>query len=175
MNLHLIKKEIRELLTRSTLLFIVAMALIFAMMGQILSSSQKDASTKAIVAVVDQDGSSYAATVVAAMKSGANVIYEGNDSAKAEAQLVAKKGIAMITLPSGFGQKISSGVRAEVQVLWLAKGTGLVDSTPVSTIQGLIFQASQALSSRLVKENTTIEGSMVGFSFTKRLERAWLA
>jgi ABC-2 type transport system permease protein len=137
------------------------MALIFAMMGQILSSSQKNAAGMSIVAIVDQDGSSYAATVKSALESGANVVYNGSDAAEAQSQLLDKKGVAMITIPSQFSQRIGSGQQAEIQVLWLMRGTGLVDSMPVGMIEGLIAKAKWALSSRLVEENSTLEPDIV--------------
>jgi len=53
----LINKEIRELLTKSSLIFFAGMALVFIFMGDMLSTSFEETAQKPVVALVDQDDS----------------------------------------------------------------------------------------------------------------------
>jgi ABC-2 type transport system permease protein len=161
MLLTLIRKEIKEMLTRSTLLYIVAMSVLFAVIGQTISSSQQGAAGKAILAIENHDSGKYAATLVSTLESGAQIIYNGPDSTAARQALEEKNGVVLLVIPANFDQQITSGNQAEIQTHWLMKGTGFVDAMPQSLIEGLVSQASGAISAQLIAENTKLSPGIV--------------
>jgi ABC-2 type transport system permease protein len=112
--IYLIRKEIKEMLTMSTLIYMVAMALIFGLTGQLISSSQEGAADKAIIAIENHDTGAYAATLVGTLEAGAEVVYKGDDVVAAREALERKQGVALLTIPADFTDRINSGQQAEV-------------------------------------------------------------
>jgi ABC-2 type transport system permease protein len=159
--IYLIRKEIKEMLTMSTLIYMVAMALIFGLTGQLISSSQEGAADKAIIAIENHDTGAYAATLVGTLEAGAEVVYKGDDVVVAREALERKQGVALLTIPADFTDRINSGQQAEVDILWFMQGAGLMDSMPQSMIEGLLSTAKEAISAQLIQENSTLKAEIV--------------
>ena len=161
MIITLIKKEVKELLTRSTLIFFVAMALMFVFMGQMLSSSFEGASVKPVISIVDNDDSHHSVIMVSGLEAGADVVYKGTNREDALSELKAENGVAIIIIPAGFSSSIDSNTRPEIDIFWLMKGTGLVDSLPVSSVEAVVRSGMQAISAALVAEHTNLEPEII--------------
>jgi ABC-2 type transport system permease protein len=153
---NLIRKEIKEMLTKSIIISMVAMAAIFAFIGQTLSTSTQGAAAKAILAVENRDTGAYAATLVGALESGAKVVYNGADEAAARAALTASDGVVLIVIPADFTSRIKSGQQATIETHWIMKGTGFTDSMPQAIISGLLAQGKSAISAQLISEQSSL-------------------
>ncbi len=159
--INLIKKEIRELLTKSALLFFAFMALIFVFMGQMLSEAQEEAAVSPVVAVVDQDKSHHSATLVEAIETGADVVYSGDDVSRAQSELESENGIALVLVPGGFGATIDSGKKAEIEVRWIMKGAGVIDTLPVSAVEAIIDSGFKSVSATLVEGHSSLDPEII--------------
>jgi len=69
MLISLIRKEIKEMLTRSALVYMVILALIFALTGQMITSSQESADDKPVVALVSLDSGIYGTMVTGLLEA----------------------------------------------------------------------------------------------------------
>jgi ABC-2 type transport system permease protein len=164
--LTLIRKEIREMLNKSTIIYMVVLAFIFGFIGNFISNTQEEMVTSivegtTVVAVENHDAGPYAATVIAALDKGADVVYAGPSREEAHAALVEKEGVALLTIPGDFSQKIESGVQATVSVLWLMQGTGITDALPGAVIQQLLDSAKREISSKLITEHSSLQPNIV--------------
>ncbi len=159
--INLIRKEIKEMLTKATMIYMVAMALIFGLTGQLISSSQKTAAEKAIIAIENHDTGTYSTVLVNTLEAGAVVVYKGEDAAAARDALEEKQGVALLTVGPDFSHRINSGEKAEVEILWLMRGAGLADSMPQAVIENLISSAERAISAELIRENSTLSADIV--------------
>jgi len=158
MLITLIRKEIKEMLTRSTIIMVVVMAGIFSLMGSLISDIQDDMVTNiadgtTIIAVENRDGGPYSSTFIASLSKGANVIYSGSSYEEAYATLAANEGVALITISQDFSLNISTGHQAEVAVLWLIQGAGIADTIPGAVIDLLLTTAGQEISRQLIASN----------------------
>jgi ABC-2 type transport system permease protein len=153
---NLIRKEVKEMLTKSIIISMVAMSLIFAFIGQTIASSTKGAAAKAIVAVENSDTGAYASTLVNALQSGARVVYNGSDDQAARAALTAGDGVVLIVIPADFTALIISGQQATIETHWIMKGTGFTDAMPQAIISGLLAQGKSAISAQLIAEQSSL-------------------
>jgi ABC-2 type transport system permease protein len=153
---NLMRKEIKEMLTKSIIISMVVMASIFAFIGQTISTSTQGAAAKAILAVENHDPGAYAQTLVGALEGGAKIVYNGSDDAAARAALTAADGVVLIVIPADFTARIKSGQQATIETHWIMKGTGFTDSMPQAIISGLLAQGKSAISARLIAEESTL-------------------
>ncbi|NLE90781.1 MAG: hypothetical protein GX602_07640, partial [Dehalococcoidales bacterium] len=95
----LIKKEVKELLSKSSLVFFAAMALVFVFMGNMLSASFEESTATPMVAIIDQDASPLSDIMISVMEAGSEVVYSGSDTQTGRSQLEEAGGAALITIP----------------------------------------------------------------------------
>jgi ABC-2 type transport system permease protein len=161
MLISLIRKEIKEMLTRSALAYMVILALIFALTGQMISSSQESADDKPVVALVSRDGGIYGTMVTDVLEERAELAYTGSDPAAARQALESAGGIALLTIPESFTRDILAGQQAQVEILWLMRGAGIMDSLPQQVVQVLLDQAGLLISTHLIQQNTNLNAAVV--------------
>jgi ABC-2 type transport system permease protein len=162
----LIRKEIKEMLNKSTIIYVVVISVLFAFIGNFLSQTQQDITEAVtegttVIAVANQDAGPYAATLVSALDAGADVVYDGPSYDDARQALDAQGGVALITIPHDFSRSIESGQQASVDVLWIMEGSGLTDSLPGSVIDSLLSAGEQAISAQLIAENSGLQPALV--------------
>ncbi len=157
----LIRKEIKEMLTRSALAYMVILAFIFAFTGQMISSSQEAAADKPVVALVSLDSGIYGAMVTDVLEENAELAYTGNDAAAARRALESAGGTALLTIPEAFTRDILAGEQAQVEILWLMRGAGIMDSLPQQVVQMLLDRAGLLISTHLIEENSTLNAGVV--------------
>uniref|UniRef100_A0A832I5D9 ABC transporter permease n=1 Tax=Pseudothermotoga hypogea TaxID=57487 RepID=A0A832I5D9_9THEM len=127
---NLLKKELREVLTVSSVISIVAMALIYAMIGKSVGSIAEEVSKKQIVAVVNLDKGEFSKAIEDAVESYATVIYKGDNVDEAMEKLKKNNGSALLIIQEDFTQKISSNQQAKIKVISILKGLGIMDTIP---------------------------------------------
>jgi len=162
----LIRKEVKEMLTRSTIIAMVVMAGLFSFIGNFISSAQEEITTSIIegttvVAVENHDGGQYAAIVIASISENANVVYNGPSHEEARATLIANDGVALIAIPGDFSQSIANGHQAKISVLWLMQGAGITDTIPGAVIDSLLGVALQGISRQMINNNSSLNPDIV--------------
>ncbi|NLE89747.1 MAG: ABC transporter permease, partial [Dehalococcoidales bacterium] len=157
----LIKKEVKELLSKSSLAFFAAMALIFVFMGNMLSSSFEESTATPMVAIINEDASPLSMIMTSVLEAGSEVVYSGSDPETGRSRLEEAGGAALINIPENFGSLIDSGEAAQIKVLWLMQGAGIVDSIPVGSVEGLIQAGADAVSATLVAEHSTLDPEII--------------
>lgn len=166
MLLALIRKELKEMLTRSTIITMVVMACIFSFVGNFISGIQEDMVTSmvdgtTVVAIENRDSGPFAATFIASLNKNANVVYDGSSYEEARAALAAEEGTALITIPEDFSQSITAGQQASVSVLWIMQGASITDAMPVALVGSLLDAAKQDISFQLITNGSTLAPNIV--------------
>jgi ABC-2 type transport system permease protein len=157
----LIKKEVKELLSKSALLFFAAIALIFVFMGNMISSSLEESTATPMVAIVDQDGTPFSAMMTLVLEAGSEVVYSGEDWEAGRKLAEETGGVAVIIIPENFGSLIDSGKQAKINVLWLMQGAGMTSSIPTSSVEALIQAGVQTISAALIADYTPVDPGIV--------------
>jgi ABC-2 type transport system permease protein len=161
MIINIIKKELRELVTKATLFSVIMMALIFFFVGQVVGSAREETEKKPVISVADLDGTHISTNMVSSLESNAEIAYSGSDINEARQKLKEAGGAALLVIKEGFGNSLLSGNQGEINVEWYIKGTGITESIPTTMLEQLIFQAQRELSASLIEENSSLESDLV--------------
>jgi len=152
MFLNLLKKELREILTISSIVLIAAMSLMYALIGQSIGNIEEEITKKPSIGIVNLDSGRFGLLVTDILKQISTVLYTGTNIDEA-IKTVAESGTALLTIPEDFTEKISSGVQTDIEVYWMLKGLGIMDSVSSGVIQNLIYYMRNEISKTLMKEN----------------------
>jgi len=161
---NIIKKEIRELLTPATILPIVIMALIFSTMGGAVGNLEEEMKEKPIIGYIDLDQSNLSGIMTDIFDSTSDVIFKETDISTKDDGLEAlkeKDGIALIIIQSDFSDNIYEDKAGEIQIYWIMKGAGIMDSISSTVLEYVIAEIEKSISSQLIEENSSLNASLV--------------
>jgi ABC-2 type transport system permease protein len=161
MIINIIKKELRELVTKATFFSVIMMALIFMFVGRVVGSASEETSKIPVISVVDLDNSPVSMTIVNSLESNAEIAYSGSDINEARQKLNEAGGAAMVVINQGFGNSLLSGNQGEIKVEWYIKGMGIIESIPTAVLEQLISQAQRDLSASMITENSSLKPDLV--------------
>jgi ABC-2 type transport system permease protein len=157
----IVRKEVKELLTPSAVIPMIIMALIFAMIGNFAGDISESLSAKPTIGLIDLDDSNLSRLACANISENANIIYNGSSVEDGLSAVENGSGMALIVLPPGFGADILDNESGIVQIYWLMKGAGIMDSLPLSTVDGLINNMEWTISNSLVGDDSVTDPSIV--------------
>ncbi|MBC7081506.1 MAG: ABC transporter permease [Thermoplasmatales archaeon] len=157
----LVKKEIKELLTPSTILPMVATVLLFAVLGNAFGNIATEAEKKQDVAIVNCDNGLFSKIAIEEIKKFANVKGEGKNEGDVNKLLDELKDeiICLIFIPNNFSEKINTFQQAEIKVYWLVKGIGVSDIVSSAFLDNIFINIRSRISSEIIEEsglNSTI-------------------
>jgi len=152
--LNIIKKEVRELLTPSTFIPIVVMALVFGSMGNMISGAAEEAKEKPVVGLINEDRGIFASIANETIYSMSEVVFYSNTSGKIDEGIDAVKGkggIALIIIPSNFSNSIENNQSGKIEVYWIMKGAGIMDSIPSGVVEAVLRELNSRISRELIE------------------------
>jgi ABC-2 type transport system permease protein len=158
---NIIKKEVKELLTPATLIPIIIMAAIFGSLGNIIGGAGEEAARPPVIGTVDQDESMLSIVACEALSKSAKVVYNGSSVSEGLTTLDRESGVALIIIPVGFGESIMSNESGEYQILWVMKGTGLIDTLSSSSVDASLHLASASVSKELIDRHSSVNSTVI--------------
>lgn len=158
---NIIRKELRELLTPSTVVPIVIMALLFGGLGSMIGNIEEQVQAKPTVGVVSLDSGVLANVSLSVVDATAAVAYNGTSVDEGLQAVNARAGTAVIFLPANFMASILGGHRGGMEVYWIMRGAGLLDSISSSTVDALLTRMKQAISSHLIGTGVAVPPDVV--------------
>lgn len=158
---NIIKKEVKELLTPSTLIPIIIMAAIFGSLGNIIGGAGQEATKAPVIGIVDQDHSVLSEVASKTLDKSAKVVFTGSSVSEGLTALEREDGIALIIIPSGFGESILSNKSGEYQILWIMKGTGLMDTISSSNVDLSLQLASASISKEIIDSHASVNSTVI--------------
>ncbi len=154
--INIIKKEMRELLTPSTILPIVMAAFIFAAMGGIIGDVEEDAKSVPKIGIVDLDNSTISRVAVSSMYLDADVIYNNLTIDDGIEKLKEEKGVALLIITESFSESILNNSTGVIGVRWFMHGAGISDIISTGSINSIINNVDQKIASYLMENKTNI-------------------
>ena len=161
---NITKKEIRELLTPATFVPIILVALIFATMGNSIQGIQQQATAPPTIGVINEDNSSFGAIASSLLHTHAKSVFNSTSVADLQEGLQTVKnqnGVAVIIIPQNFTERITQDKPGTLQVYWIMKGAGLMDTISSSAVEALIAYIDTNISRELITQNSTVNASFV--------------
>jgi ABC-2 type transport system permease protein len=172
---NITKKEIRELLTPATFVPIILVALIFATMGNSMQGIQQQATAAPTIGVISEDNGSFGSIASTILHSQAKSVYNSTSTADLQTGLQTVKdqnGVAVVIIPQNFTERITHDQSGTLQVYWVMKGAGLMDTISSSALESVIAYINMNISKELITQNSSVNASFV-LSPTKRLETTY--
>ncbi|KAF2957114.1 ABC transporter [Thermotoga sp. Ku-13t] len=149
---NLLKKELREILTVSSLISMIVVAFVYAAIGKSVGSITEEVTKKPTVAVVNLDNGEFSRAVEGAVDAYANVIYRGLDMEEAIEELKKNKGSAVLVVEKDFTERLKSKQQAKIKVISLLMGLGIMDSVPSESFNAFLNALEHQLTSTLLAQ-----------------------
>jgi ABC-2 type transport system permease protein len=158
---NIIRKEVKELLTPATLIPIIIFAVIFGSLGGMFSGVTEQINEPPKIALINQDGSPVSVFVYQDFEARSEVVYNGTDVDEAISELKAQDGAALFVITPDFGSNISDNRSGVVQVYWIMKGAGLMDSITSATADVVLQAVTKDLSKALIDSHYTDNSTVI--------------
>jgi ABC-2 type transport system permease protein len=152
---NIIKKEIKELLTPSTLIPIIIFAVIFGSLGNAFGGVTEQMGEPPTIAIINEDNSTISQFVEADMARYSNVVYNGSDLDQAIQVVSDQNGAAVFVITADFGQNITQNKSGRIEVYSIMEGSGLLETISTSTADLVLQQVSYDLSTVIIESHYT--------------------
>jgi len=172
---NIVKKEIKELLTPATFVPIILIALIFGTMGNSIQGIQEQALEKPVIGIINADNGTFATITSSILYKNSKAIFNStsiDDKQIGIEQVKQKNGVALIIIPKNFTEQIQNEKYGEIEVYWIMKGAGLMDTISSGVLQKLINYINTNISKELIQENSSVNASFV-LDPTKNIETTY--
>ncbi len=160
---NIVKKELKELLTPSTLLPIIIFAFIFGSLGNSIGGIEEELQEPPTIALINIDNNNYSKIAVNVFTNSSNVTFYSeniSDKTKAINKLKEKEGQALIIISKNFSENIKNGKTGEFEIYWVMKGAGVLDSISSSVVETIISSVNQEITKDLIgKKNTSVNAT----------------
>ena len=166
---NIIKKEFKELFTVGTLIPMVVIAIVFGLVGQSIGSIGERMEEKPVVGIVDMDDGAFSDIAMSVLTERAEVIYDGGDAEEGLEEVREENGVALLVIPENFSRNIYANHPGEIEIYWVMKGAGIMDSISSGVVEGLIQAVNRGISVKLIQEDSSFDPALV-LNPTQRVE-----
>ena len=166
---NIIKKEFKELFVLATLIPIVVIAIVFGLVGQSIGSIGETMEEKPVIGIVDMDDGDFSDIAMAVITERAEVIYDGGDAEEGLEEVREGDGVALMVIPENFSQNIYANHPGEIEIYWIMRGAGMMDSISPVVVEGLIQSVNQEISSEMIQQDSSFDPALV-LAPTQRVE-----
>jgi ABC-2 type transport system permease protein len=169
---NIIRKELKELLTPATILPIVILTLVFGSIGGTMGGLEEEIQQKPVIGLINEQNTTYSSLATSILHQHAQLVYNGTSITKREEGIQTvqeRNGAALLIIPSNFTNNIEQNKPAIIEVEWIVEGTGIMDTIPSSSVEGLISLIRQQISQQLITHaNQSANASLVLNPLTKQ-------
>jgi ABC-2 type transport system permease protein len=158
---NIVKKEFKELFTLATLIPIVVIAVVFGLVGNMIGNIGESMEEKPVIGIVDMDDGDFSDIAMPVLTERAEVIYDGSDAEEGLEKLREENGVALLVIPENFSQNIYANQPGEIEIYWIMKGAGIMDSISSGVVEGLIQAVNQGISTKLIQEDSSSDPVLV--------------
>src|SRR3972149_521494 len=158
---NIVKKEFRELFVLSTILPIVVIAMVYGSVGNMIGNVGETIKAKPIIGIVDIDDGNFSDIAMPVLTKNAKVVYNGSDAEGGLEEVRGKNGVALLVIPENFSQSIYANNPGEIEIYWIMKGAGMMDSISSGAVEGLIQAVNQEISKDLIQQGSSSDPALV--------------
>ncbi len=166
---NIVRKELKELLTVSVILPMVIMAVLFGSMGTAIGNLSEQAQARPTIGVVSMDNGVLANVSLQVLDAGSELAYNSTSVNDALQAVRDHAGVAVLYIPANFTSNIMAGTRGEIEIYWIMRGAGILDSISSGTVEGLLAGVNRAISAYLIGAGASVPASVV-LSPTERMD-----
>ncbi len=151
MVFNIISKEVKELLTKSTIISLIVISVILGSIGKYTSNSEKELITKKTnIAVYDMDSTDISLILSNSMKNFSNEDFSKKSYESVFEDFKKNEGI-IVLIEKGFKDSIMVGKKGEVRINWFLKGVGIFDFASSDIFENVIRISKFELMKNILK------------------------
>jgi len=158
---NIVKKEFKELFVLSTILPIAVIAIVYGSAGNMIGNVGETIKEKPVIGIVDMDDGSFSAIAMSVLTENAKVAYNGIDAEEGLQEVRKEHGVALLAIPGNFSQNIYASHPGEIEIYWIMKGAGMMDSISSGAVEGLIQAVNQEISKTLIQQGSSSDPALV--------------
>ena len=158
---NIVKKEFKELFVLSTILPIVVIAIVYGSAGNMIGNVQESIKEKPVIGIVDMDDGNFSGIAMSVLTENAKVVYNGSDAEEGLQEVRKGNGVALLAIPENFSQNIYDNRPGEIEIYWIMKGAGMMDSISSGTVEGLVQSVNQEISKKLIQQDSSSDPALV--------------
>jgi ABC-2 type transport system permease protein len=158
---NIIRKEFKELFVLSTLLPIVVIAIVFGLVGQSVGNIGEKMGEKPVIGIVDMDDGDLSGIAMSILTEKAEVVYDGSDTQSGLQEVKKENGVALLVMPGNFTQSIYANQPGAIEIYWIMRGAGMMDSISSGTVESLIQSVNQGISTQLIQQDSSLDPALV--------------
>lgn len=158
---NIVKKEFKELFVLSTILPIVVIAIVYGSVGNMIGNVQESIKEKPVIGIVDMDDGNFSGIAMSVLTENAKVVYNGTDAEEGLQEVRKENGVALLAIPENFSQNIYANHPGEIEIYWIMRGAGMMDSISSGAVEGLIQAVNQEISKTLIQQDSSIDPALV--------------
>jgi ABC-2 type transport system permease protein len=158
---NIIKKEFKELFVLSTILPIVVIAIVYGSVGQMIGNVGETIKEKPVIGIVDMDAGNFSDVAMSVLTENAAIVYNGSDAEEGLEEVRKENGVALLVIPENFSQNIYDNHPGEIEIYWIMRGAGMMDSISSSVGEGLVQSVNQEISTKLIQQDSSLDPALV--------------
>ena len=166
---NIVKKEFKELFVLSTIIPIVVIAIVYGSVGNMIGNIGETMKEKPVIGIVAMDDGVFSNIAMSVLTENAKVIYDGSDVEEGLEEVRGENGVALLVIPENFSQYIYDDNPGRIEIYWIMRGVGMMDSISSGTVEGLIQAVNQGISTKLIQQDSSFDPALV-LAPTARIE-----
>lgn len=151
---NLLKKEIKELVTKQLIISLAFTVVLFNFIGQISKKEVQKAVGIQTISALDEDGSAASQALIKSLESVRFKVLDQSGKTKEQALETAKSGDSklLLVIPKGFGDSLTELKPSEIETYSFMRSFSLIGARGQVVVQSVISALNEALSNNFLKE-----------------------
>lgn len=151
---NLLKKEIKELVTKQLIISLAFTILLFNFIGQVSKKEVQKAIGVQTISALDQDGSAGSQALIKGLESARFKILDQSGKTKEQAIEAAKAGESklLLVIPKGFGDSLTELKPSEIETYSFMRSFSLIGARGQVVVGGVISALNNVLSNNFLKD-----------------------
>jgi len=151
---NLLKKEIKELVTKQLVISLAFTVLLFHFIGQVSKKEVQKAVGVQTISALDLDGTEASRSLVKGLESARFKVLDQSGKSKEQAIEAAKAGESklLLVIPAGFGESLQGLQPSEIETYSFMRSFSLIGARGQVVVRGVIAALNEALSDSFLKE-----------------------
>ncbi len=151
---NLLRKEIKELVTKQLIISLVFTVILFNFIGQVSKKEVRKAIGVQTISALDEDGSPASQALVRGLESARFKVLDQSGKTREQAIETAKAGESklLLVIPEGFGDSLAELKPSEIETYSFMRSFSLIGARGQVVVQGVIAALNEALSNNFLRE-----------------------
>ncbi len=150
---NLLKKEIKELVTKQLIISLAFTVLLFNFIGSVSKKEVQKAVGVQTISALDEDASPSSQALLKGLESARFKILDQSGKTKDEALAVAKAGESklLLVIPKGFGDSLAGLKPIEIETFSIMRSFSLIGARGQVVVQSVVSALNEALSNEFLR------------------------